>query len=185
VEKGHGGQSPEGGPVGDLPDVHHPARRLGLLLLAVHVGLVVWMAFQPISAAWIADTNLTPFATVRAELELGTGHAYLELARSLLLLAPLGVLLPLAGGRRDAAALPSFVRTVFAGLLIATGVEVLQSTLTSHLLNVDDILLAGIGIAATHLLFVPAARAALRRHERTRGTGAGRTAGFEIAASPN
>jgi glycopeptide antibiotics resistance protein len=185
VHTGNGGQSPEGGPVGDLPDVHLPARRLGLLLLAVHLGLVVWMAFQPISAAWIADSNLTPFATVRSELELGTGHAYLELARSLLLLAPLGVLLPLAGGRRDAAALPSFLRTVFAGLLIATGVEVLQSTLTSHQLNVDDILLAGIGIAALHLLVVPAARAALRRRGRTRGTGGSRAAGFGIAPSAN
>ena len=173
------------------PAAHDPARvdpgsrRLGLLLIAVHLGLVLWLAFRPVSAAWMADTNLTPFATVRSELAVGTAHAYLELARGLLLLAPLGVLLPLAGGRRDAATLPSFLRTVFAGLLIATGVELLQSTLTSHLLDVDDVLLAGIGIALAHLLVVPATRAARRRRGRLRQAPAVRGTGFEIVPSPH
>ena len=191
---GMGQRSAGPGHVGDLPDdsgtddparVNPGSRRLGLLLIAVHLGLVLWLAFRPVSAAWMADTNLTPFATVRSELTVGTAHAYLELARGLLLLAPLGVLLPLAGGRRDAAALPSFLRTVFAGVLIATGVELLQSTLTSHLLDVDDVLLAGIGIALAHLLVVPATRAALRRRGRLREAPAVRGAGFEIAPSPH
>ncbi|WP_082013995.1 VanZ family protein [Streptacidiphilus albus] len=176
---GPGGDS--GPPAAEAEGVHPGARHLGLLLIAVHLGLVVWLAFQPISAAWMADTNLTPFATVRAELSVGTTHSYLEVLHGLLLLAPLGVLLPLAGGRRDAAALPSFLRTVFAGLLLATGVEVLQSSLTSHLLNVDDVLLAGIGIALAHAALVPAARAALRRRDRARADGAVRTGNFGIA----
>ena len=176
---GPGGDS---GPPGAEEEGLHPgARPLGLLLIAVHLGLVVWLAFQPISAAWMADTNLTPFATVRAELSVGTTHSYLELLHGLLLLAPLGVLLPLAGGRRDAPALPSFLRTVFAGLLLATGGEVLQSSLTSHLLNVDDVLLAGIGIALAHVALVPAARATLRRRDRARADVAVRTGGFGIA----
>lgn len=161
-------RSPLGDPPDDASALHRNARRLGLLLLAVHLGLVVWSAFQPVSAAWMADSNLTPFATVRSELTAGTAHAYLELARGLLLLAPLGVLLPLAGGRLNASPLPSFLRTVFAGVLIATGLEVLMSSLTSHLLDVDDVLLAAVGIALVHLAFVPAARAALRRHDRVR-----------------
>ena len=162
-------------------EVHQGARRLALLLLAVQLAVVVWLAFRPISAAWMTDTNLTPFATVRSELDVGTAHAYLELARGLLLLAPLGVLLPLAGGRLDAPALPSFLRTVFASLLIATGVELFQSTLTSHLLDVDDVLLAGIGVALTHLLVVPASRAALRRRGRSRAALAVPAGGFGIA----
>ncbi|WP_225447320.1 VanZ family protein [Streptacidiphilus sp. PB12-B1b] len=168
----------------DPADVNPGSRRLGLLLIAVHLGLVLWLAFRPISAAWMADTNLTPFATVRSELTVGTAHAYLELLRGLLQLAPLGVLLPLAGGRRDAALLPSFLRTVFAGLLVATGVELLQSTLSSHLLDVDDVLLAGIGIGLVHLLVVPAARATLRRRDRLRATPPLRPT-FEIAPSPH
>jgi glycopeptide antibiotics resistance protein len=146
--------------------VHRGARRLGLLLLAVHLGLVLCTSFLPVSASWMADSNLTPFATVRTALAAGTPHAYLELLRGLLLLAPLGLLLPLAGGRAVSTTLWSFLRTVFAGVLIATGLEVLQSTLTSHLLNVDDVLLAAVGIAVAHLAVVPAVRAALRRRER-------------------
>ena len=176
-------------PESDRPDrepdarsaVHQGARRLGLLLLAVHLGLVLWTSFLPVSAPWMADTNLTPFATVRTELAAGTAHAYLELLRGLLLLAPLGVLLPLAGGRAVSATLPSFLRTVFAGVLVATGVEVLQSTLTSHLLNVDDILLATVGIAVAHLAVVPALRAAMRRRGRHQG---GRGPGLPTAPAP-
>lgn len=174
-------------PVGELSDdperLHPGARRLGLLLLAVHLGLVLWTAFLPVSAAWMADTNLTPFATVQIELAAGTGHAYLELLRSVLLLAPLGVLLPLAGGDRSATTLSSFVRTLLGGMLIAIALEGLQSTLTSHLLNVDDVLLAGVGIALAHLAVVPAARAALRRRDRSREAGALLPSGFGIASS--
>jgi glycopeptide antibiotics resistance protein len=188
VGTGIGQRSTGSAHVGDLrkpgsSDVHPGSRRLGLLLIAVQLGLVLWLAFRPISAAWMADTNLTPFATVRSELAVGTAHAYLELARGLLLFAPLGVLLPLAGGRRDAAALPSFLRTVLGGGLIATGVELLQSTLTSRLLDVDDVLLAGIGIALAHLLLVPLGRAVLRRRGREHAAGVARTTGFEIASA--
>ncbi|MEY9967359.1 hypothetical protein ABIA33_005429 [Streptacidiphilus sp. MAP12-16] len=185
VRTGIGQRFPEGDHPGDLATVHRGARRLGLLLLAVHLGLVLWAAFLPVSAAWMADTNLTPFATVHAELLAGTSHAYLEIARGLLLLAPLGVLLPLAGGRANATTLSSFFRTVFAGVLLATGLEVLQSTLTSHLLDVDDVLLAAIGIAAAHLAFVPLTRAALRHRGRSREASGVRAtaAAFEIAHS--
>ncbi|MEZ0093391.1 VanZ family protein [Streptacidiphilus sp. EB129] len=168
---------------GSPATVHRSARRLGLLLLAVHLGLVVWAALRPVSAMWMADTNLTPFASVHAELAAGTATSYLALLRGVLLLAPLGVLLPLAGGRLDSATLPSLLRTVFAGVLIATGVEGLESSLTSNLLNVDDVLLAAVGITVTHLAVVPAARAALRRRERSRRAAATPRAPFEIAHS--
>ncbi|WP_052442531.1 VanZ family protein [Streptacidiphilus neutrinimicus] len=147
---------------GATPAVHAGARRLGLLLLTVHLTLLLWTTLRSTPAVWLADSNLTPFASVRAELAGGTLRNYLELLRSLLALAPLGVLLPLAGGRRDAPLLLSFTRTLLAGVLVATGLEVLQTTLSLRLLNVDDILLACIGIALTHLAVVPPARAWLR-----------------------
>ncbi|TDU06225.1 VanZ like protein [Streptomyces sp. 846.5] len=184
MRTGIGQRSPMEGALGDPSTVHRNARRLGLLLLAVHLGLVLWSAFRPVSSAWMADTNLTPFATVRSEVSAGTAHAYLELLRGLLLLAPLGLLLPLAGGRLHASTPSSFLRTVFAAVLIATGLELLMSTLTSHLLDVDDVLLAAVGVALTHLAVVPATRAALRRRERNHEGGNGPRAtpsAFEIA----
>ncbi|WP_052434449.1 VanZ family protein [Streptacidiphilus melanogenes] len=150
------------------PDVHTGARRLGLLLLTVHLAVLLWATLRSGPSLWLADSNLTPFASVRAELTGGTVRNYLELLRSLLSLAPLGVLLPLAGGRRDAPLLLSFARTLLAGVLVATGLEVLQTTLSLRLLNVDDILLACIGIALTHLAVVPPARAWLRHRAAAR-----------------
>ena len=144
------------------PSVHPGARRLGLLLLTVHLAVLLWATFRSTPSVWLADSNFTPFASVHAELTGGTARDYLELLGSLLSLAPLGVLLPLAGGRRDASPVTSFTRTLLAGILIATGLEVLQTTLSLRLLNVDDILLPCIGIALTHLAVVPAARAWLR-----------------------
>jgi hypothetical protein len=142
---------------------HAGARRLGLLLLTVHLAVLLWITLVSAPSLWLADSNLTPFASVRAELAGGTTRDYLELLSGLLALAPLGVLLPLAGGRRDAPLLTSFTRTLLAGVLVATALEVLQTTLSLRLLNVDDILLACIGIALTHLAVVPATRAWLRR----------------------
>jgi hypothetical protein len=150
------------------PSVHPGARRLGLLLLTVHLAVLLWTTLRGTQPVWLADSNLTPFASVHAELAGGTTRDYLALLRSLLSLAPLGVLLPLAGGRRDAPLLSSFARTLLAGILAATGLEVLQTTLSLRLLNVDDILLAGIGIALTHLAFVPGTRAWLRHHAAAR-----------------
>ncbi|WP_370092909.1 VanZ family protein [Streptacidiphilus sp. MAP12-20] len=148
--------------------VYVGARRLGLLLLTVHLAVLLWIALHGSPSVWLADSNLTPFASVRLELAAGTGHAYLELLGSLLALAPLGVLLPLAGGRLDSPLLTSFTRTLLAGVLVATGQEVLQTTLSLRLLNVDDILLACLGIALTHLAVVPAARSWLRRRVGSR-----------------
>jgi hypothetical protein len=143
--------------------VHPGARRLGLLLLTVHLAVLLWVCLHSTPSVWLADSNLTPFASVRLELASGTWHAYLELLGGLLVLAPLGVLLPLAGGRLDSPLLTSFTRTLLAGVLVATGQEVLQTTLSLRLLNVDDILLACVGIALTHLAVVPATRSWLRR----------------------
>ncbi|RAG87425.1 VanZ family protein [Streptacidiphilus pinicola] len=154
-----------GGPM--QPSVHAGARRLGLLLLTVHLAVLLWATFRSTPSVWLADSNLTPFASVRAELSGGTARDYLELLGSLLSLAPLGVLLPLAGGRRDASPVTSFTRTLLTGILIATGLEVLQTTLSLRLLNVDDILLPCIGIALTHLAVVPATRAWLRHRAAT------------------
>jgi glycopeptide antibiotics resistance protein len=143
--------------------VHGTARLVGLALIALHLALVVWYATLPGDASFMADANLTPLVSIRQNLTEGGLPGLLEVARELLLLAPLGITLPLVGGRADRPWLGSFVRTMLGGVLLATAVEVLRTFSSAHLLNVDDVLLSAAGIALAHLAVVPAGRSFLRR----------------------
>ncbi|WP_369183875.1 VanZ family protein [Streptomyces sp. Y1] len=130
--------------------------------------MVLWLVvLRPLPVAWVYDANLTPLASLRSS----TGW---QVVGELLLLAPLGVLLPLAGGRVRAPWLPSFLRTTGVSALLATGLEFLSSWTPGHVLNVDHILLAVIGVAVTHLALVPGLRRLLR--ERRPGALAARPA---------
>ncbi|MFE4975254.1 VanZ family protein [Kitasatospora sp. NPDC056651] len=127
----------------------------GLAGLTGHLALALWLVLRPLPVAWVYDANLTPLASLRSS----TGWQVLG---ELLLLAPLGVLLPLAGGRLRAPWLPSFLRTTGASALLATALEFLSSWAPGHVLNVDHILLAVAGVAVTHLALVPGLRHLLR-----------------------
>jgi glycopeptide antibiotics resistance protein len=155
-----------------VPEVHLPIRVAGLLLLAADLGLVLWLVLRSSPAEWMLDTNFTPFATVRAELAGGTLAGYREIARGVLALAPVGILLPMAGGRPYASPLGSFLRTSGAGLLLATAVEVVQTAVGGKVLNVDDVILAVLGLMLTHVAVVPAGRAAVRRRVEARAPAA-------------
>ncbi|MFB7127879.1 VanZ family protein [Kitasatospora sp. NPDC056273] len=135
--------------------VHRPLRLAGLAGLTGHLALVLWLVLRPLPVAWVYDANLTPFASLRSS----SGW---QVVGELLLLAPLGVLLPLAGGRLRAPWLPSFLRTTGASALLATALEFLSSWAPGHVLNVDHILLAVVGVAVVHLALVPGLRHLLR-----------------------
>ncbi len=139
------------------------ARPLGTALTALHLLAVCWLTSRPLSAAWIAAGNFTPLHTIRADLAMGPVEAVRHLVGGMALLAPLGVLLPLAGGRVDVPGAVSFARTVFAGLMLAFGAEVVRNATGSQIFDVDAVLLHTAGVALAHLLVVPAARSALRR----------------------
>ncbi|MFE6749213.1 VanZ family protein [Kitasatospora purpeofusca] len=129
---------------------------MGRFGLALHLLLLGWLVLRPLPVAWVYDANLTPLASLRFS---SAG----QLLGELLLPAPLGILLPLAGGRLGTPWLPSFLRTTGASALLATALEFLSSWAPGHVLNVDHILLAVVGVAATHLALVPAGRALLQR----------------------
>ncbi|MFJ3791881.1 VanZ family protein [Kitasatospora sp. NPDC090091] len=137
-------------------DVHRPFRLAGLFALTVHLALAGWLVLRPLPVAWVYDANLTPLASLR----FATAWQVLG---ELFLLAPLGVLLPLAGGRLHARWFPSFLRTTGASALLATALEFLSSWTPGHVLDVDRILFAVIGVAGTHLAIVPASRSLLQR----------------------
>lgn len=140
-------------------------RAAGLLLTAAYLAFIGWMLLRPHYVEWVPAPNLQPLGTIREDLEMGTLQAARRLGAGLGLLAPLGVLLPMAGGRTDASGFTSFVRTVFAGLMVSLSLEFTQTMVPGQLFDVDALLLNTAGVALAHLLIVPTARRRLRQTE--------------------
>ncbi|MFF8385910.1 VanZ family protein [Streptomyces kanasensis] len=146
-------------------------RVAGLVLLFVHLVFVGWLTLRPLDVMWVTAANLEPLAGIRADLALGPVEAARRIGESLLLLAPLGVLLPLADARLDVAPWASLVRTVSAGALLSLGIELLQTAVPGRVVDVDAVLLNAAGVALAHLAVVPAWRARLRRRLYAPGGG--------------
>ncbi|MEU4893474.1 VanZ family protein [Streptomyces sp. NPDC044780] len=138
-------------------------RVAGFVLLVAHLAFVCWLTLRPVNVPWVSAVTLEPLATIRADLALSPWEAVRSIGGGLLLLAPLGVLLPLAGGRVEAYPLASLIRTAFTGAMVSLGVALLRSEVTGQIMNVDAVLLNTVGVALAHLLVVPAVRARLRR----------------------
>ncbi|MFG3658291.1 VanZ family protein [Streptomyces sp. NPDC047706] len=143
-------------------------RVTGGVLLAAYLALVAWYTLRPLDVPWVLPANLRPLAGIRADLALGWPEAARGIGGGLGLLAPLGALLPLAGGRLRASPLGSLVRTVTAGALISLGIELLQTGVPGQQVDVDSLLLNTTGVALTHVALVPAGRHWLRRRARVR-----------------
>ncbi|MGI5402502.1 VanZ family protein [Streptomyces sp. CA-135486] len=154
-------------------------RAAGVILLLAHLLLVAWLTLRPLDVVWVTATNLEPLAGIKADLVLGPVEAARRIGEGLLLLAPLGILLPMAGGRLFVSPLASLVRTVAAGALLSLAIELLQTGVPGRVLDVDSLLLNTAGVALAHLLVVPAGRARLRRRQERTATGpaAGSAAG--------
>ena len=164
------GKRNRGAPSGVLDSVRHDGsmirvRAAGLLLTAAYLCFVAWLLLRPHYAAWVPAPNLRPLATIRSDVASGPLAAARRLGEGLGLLAPLGVLLPMAGGRVDVPAFTSFARTVFAGLMVSLSLEFTQTLVPGQLFDVDALLLNTMGVAAAHLLVVPGVRRRLR-HRR-------------------
>ncbi|MGE7387509.1 VanZ family protein [Streptomyces sp. NPDC004126] len=141
-------------------------------LLAAHLLLVGWLTLSPLDVPWAAAANLTPLEGIRADLAYGPLEAARRIGEGLALLAPLGVLLPLAGGRLAAgplAAWSSLVRTAAAAVLISLGIEMLQTAVPGRVLDVDALLLNTAGVVIVHLAVVPVLRRRLRRTHASQG----------------
>ncbi|MFF8956477.1 VanZ family protein [Streptomyces sp. NPDC014894] len=154
-------------------------RVAGVLLLLAHLLLAGWLTLRPLDVPWVTAANLEPLATVKANLALGAEEAVRRIGGGLLLLAPLGVLLPMASGRLAVSPFGSLARTTAAGALISLAIELLQTGVPGRVLNVDSLLLNTAGVVLAHLLVVPAGRAWLRR---SRGRAPRRPAGARPGA---
>ncbi|MFJ2916283.1 VanZ family protein [Streptomyces sp. NPDC087307] len=143
-------------------------RATGVSLLLAHLLLVGWLTLRPLDVPWVTASNLHLFAGIRADLSLGPVEAARRIGEGLLLLAPLGVLLPMAGGRLTVSPWASLIRTVAAGTLISATIELAQTGVPGQVVDVDSLLLNTIGVALAHLLVVPMCRARLRRRKQER-----------------
>ncbi len=145
-------------------------RATGFLLLVAHLLIVGWLMLRPRTVPWVPAANLQPLASIHAELARGGWAAVWHLGAPVLLLAPLGVLLPLVGGRLNVSPWGSVTRTVFAGVMISLTIELLQTSVPGQVPDVDTVLLNALGVALAHLVVVPGARSRLRRRdERSQG----------------
>ncbi|MFJ8634308.1 VanZ family protein [Streptomyces sp. NPDC093568] len=144
-------------------------RATGGILLLAHLAFVAWLTLRPLDVPWVTPANLQPLAGIRADLALGWQEAARRIAEGLALLAPLGVLIPMAHGRLTASPLGSLVRTVAAGALISLGIELLQTGVPGQIVDVDSLFLNPLGVALAHAAVVPAARFHLRRRSERVG----------------
>ncbi|MEU0359464.1 VanZ family protein [Streptomyces sp. SID2119] len=138
-------------------------RAAGVTLLLAHLLLVGWLTLRPLDVPWITAANFEPLASIRADLALGPVEAARRIGGALLLLAPLGVLLPMAGGRIFVSPWVSLLRTVAAGALISLAIELGQTGVPGQVVDIDSVLLNTAGVVLVHLLVVPVCRARLRR----------------------
>lgn len=138
-------------------------RVTGGVLLVAHLAFVAWFTLRPLDVPWVVPANLHPLAGIRADLALGWPEAARRIGEGLALLAPLGVLLPMAHGRLTASPLGSLLRTTAAGALVSLAIELLQTGVPGQVVDIDSLLLNTVGVALAHSVFVPAARAWLRR----------------------
>ncbi|MEU8759899.1 VanZ family protein [Streptomyces sp. NPDC048659] len=159
-------------------------RVAGFVLLLAHLLLVAWVALRPRDVAWVMAPNLTPLAGIRGDLALGAAEAVRRIGGELLLLAPLGVLLPMADGRLCVSPWASLVRTTAAGALLSVTIELLQTAVPGQVVDVDSVLLNTAGVALAHLLVVPAGRARLRRRSGTVSSSGRRPARSPQGATP-
>jgi hypothetical protein len=137
-----------------------------LVLLTAELALAGWLMLRPLTVPWVAPANLELLASVREALDQGPSAAARTIGGGLLLLAPLGVLLPALGRRLGGSRFVSFTRTVFAGAMIALGIQLLVSVAPSRVADVDQVLLGTSGVALAHLLCYGRLRTLLLRAPR-------------------
>lgn len=133
-------------------------RVAGAVLLVAYLVFVGWLTLRPVSVPWVPPSNLRPFATIRENFSSGAGTGLRGVSGEVLLLAPLGVLFPVATGQLLKPALGTAVRTVLTGTFVSVLLLVLRSFLLGRMVDVDSMLLNTAGVGLAHALLCPPLR---------------------------
>ncbi|WP_308294917.1 VanZ family protein [Streptomyces sp. JJ66] len=137
-------------------------RSASRVLLVGYLVVAGALTLRPRTVPWVEPANVTVFATLRTPWASGPREALTALGGDLLLLAPLGVLLPLASGALRPW-LASFLRTVTAVAALACLLEVTRTSVPGQTGNVDAVLLNTVGAGVAQLALYPVLRGGLRR----------------------
>ncbi len=133
-------------------------RPVAIALACTHLGAVIGVTLFPVPFGGTpfdlpySTVQLNPFGTIG--LLIDGSQSLRQLGGNLLLLAPMGVLVPIAWR-----AARSWARTMAWGVLASVGIEVAQFGLGSlagqfyRVVDIDDVLLNVLGVAAGRLLF--------------------------------
>lgn len=130
-------------------------RPVAIALACAHLGAVLGVTLLPLGAGTVyegvSNVSLEPFRTVR--MLLNGSQSGRQLGGNFVLLAPMGVLVPIAWR----AARP-WRRTLAWGLLVSVTIELGQLGvnalgLAHRVVDVDDVLLNVLGVAAGRLVF--------------------------------
>lgn len=122
-----------------------------------------WFLLRPLPVPWVYGTNVRPLATLDREMVSDPMACVRTIGTGVGLLAPLGLLLPLIGGKTAVSTTGSLLRTVFLGAAVSFTFESLQTGVPGQVFDVDSILLNTVGVGVAHLLVVPGVRSRLRR----------------------
>lgn len=130
---------------------------LALRVLAVvaalgMLGVFFYYAFRltltPVEDAGQAGGNTDPGDSLRFYLERPLDEALRQVGGNLLLLAPLGVLLPVVSVRTRGP-----LRLLVTGALVSLGIEIVQGlAVIGRAFDVDDVILNAVGVLLTYVL---------------------------------
>lgn len=129
--------------------------RLGVVALGLYLPLVIGVTLGGIPTGGFGDVpegwawaNLIPLATISQQLVDGLASGMHQLTGNLLLLVPLGFLLPIANPR-----FRQFRQTHVVAVMVSLGIEILQLTISAvvgfpyRVFDVDDLILNTTGAA--------------------------------------
>jgi glycopeptide antibiotics resistance protein len=151
--------------VGRTPWYMLALRALAVVTALVALAVFFYYAFRltltPVEDNGQAGGNTDPGDSLRFYLDQPLDKALLQVGGNLILLAPLGVLLPIASVR-----LRGPVRLLFVGALVSLAIETVQGlAVLGRAFDVDDVILNALGVLLAYAIAGRRASRALRGTE--------------------